>query len=250
MQFWGERLEPNIIEWFRLEQMGRGLSSRLFYNEVPKPTWFRHHGHLDNPEDTLYSFTKANQDQQIGYGIDTTTEEGRAKFKAEYDAISEFAPELIKKEEMVYPHEMGTNISTEPHFQRVWGYYRQHTLKTAVTGAVEAGKVSQGDADAALKFLGGARHPSVQQFVLGKAGLLPHLTHDEGYLATDRVMDAVGMNAIPIGKETAETFEEQFWNNLDGLFLTERGFNERGASKFHHRSIQQNEGCCIDGRKN
>jgi hypothetical protein len=60
MQFTGERMEPNIIEWFRFEQWGKGSSSRLFYNEVPHPTWFRYGGHLDNPEDTLYSFTKAD----------------------------------------------------------------------------------------------------------------------------------------------------------------------------------------------
>jgi len=73
----GERLEPNIIQWFRFEQWGKGASSRLFYNEVPHPTWFRYGGHLDNPEKVLYSFTHADQDQQMIFGIDTTTEEGR-----------------------------------------------------------------------------------------------------------------------------------------------------------------------------
>lgn len=55
MQFWGERQEPNPVEWLRLEQFGKGSSSRLFYNEVPAPWWHRHGGHLDNPEDVLYS---------------------------------------------------------------------------------------------------------------------------------------------------------------------------------------------------
>ena len=35
MQFAGDRQEPNILQWFRLEQFGKGASSRLFYNEVP-----------------------------------------------------------------------------------------------------------------------------------------------------------------------------------------------------------------------
>ena len=48
--------------------------------------------------------------------MDTTTPEGRAAFKAEFDAIADLTPEIIKKSELVYPHEMGTNISTEPHF--------------------------------------------------------------------------------------------------------------------------------------
>jgi len=120
MQFWGERQEPNIIEWFRLEQFGKGASSRLFYNEVPHPTWFRHNGHFDNPEENLYSFTQANQDQQIVFGIDTTTEEGRAQFKAEWEALHALAPEILKKEDFQFPHEMGKIVSNEPHYQRIW----------------------------------------------------------------------------------------------------------------------------------
>jgi hypothetical protein len=120
MQFWGERQEPNVIEWLRLEQWGKGTSSRLFYNEVAHPTWFRHNGHLDNPEEVLYSFTGGDQDQQVVFGMDTTTEEGRAAFKAEWKALSEMTPEIVKMEEMQYPHEMGKWVSQEPHFQRVW----------------------------------------------------------------------------------------------------------------------------------
>lgn len=77
MQFTGERLEPNILNWFRLEQWGKGNSSRLFYNEVPKPTWMRYGGHLDNPDKTLFSFTHADQEHRFAFGIDTTTPEGR-----------------------------------------------------------------------------------------------------------------------------------------------------------------------------
>lgn len=125
---------------------------------------------------------------------------------------------------MAYPHEMGTQISTEPHFQRLWAYYREHALRGAIAAAVGRGDASQADADAALKFLGGRRHLSSGQFVLAKAGLLPHLAHDEGFLATDRVMDAVGLNGYPLDKTTAEPFEFQFWSNVDGhLGLSEQG---------------------------
>jgi hypothetical protein len=41
MPFFGERQEPNPLQWLRLEQFGKGNSSRLFYNEVPEPLWFR-----------------------------------------------------------------------------------------------------------------------------------------------------------------------------------------------------------------
>jgi len=116
MQFWGERQEPNVIEWFRLEQFGKGTSSRFFYNEVPKPTWLRHGGHLDDKENVLYSFTHADQDQAIIFGIDTTTEEGRIAFKKEFDALHEMAPEIIKKEDFQYPHELPKNVTQEAHF--------------------------------------------------------------------------------------------------------------------------------------
>ena len=62
----------------------------------------------------------ADQDRKIIFGMDTTTPEGRAEFKREYDILCELAPEIIKKEDMVFPHEMAPYISAEPHFQRVW----------------------------------------------------------------------------------------------------------------------------------
>lgn len=129
MQFTGERLEPNILNWFRLEQWGKGNSSRLFYNEVPKPTWFRYGGHLDNPEKTLFSFTHADQEHKFVFGIDTTTPEGREQFKKEWETACQLVPELISKEDMVYPHEQQRYLSEEPHFRRVWQHYREHMFK-------------------------------------------------------------------------------------------------------------------------
>lgn len=62
--FFGERQEPNPLQWFRLEQFGKGMSSRLFYNEVPEPWWHRHQGHMDidQRDELLYSFTNADQE--------------------------------------------------------------------------------------------------------------------------------------------------------------------------------------------
>jgi hypothetical protein len=63
---------------------------------------------------------------------------------------------------------------------------------------------------------------SVAQFVLAKQGLRPDLAKDESFIATDKVMTAIGMTEIPLSKLTAEPFEIQFWNNFDGQFnLTE-----------------------------
>jgi hypothetical protein len=222
MQFWGERQEPNIIEWFRLEQFGKGSSSRLFYNEVPHPTWLRHNGHLDNPEEVLYSFTNGDQDQQIIFGIDTTTEEGRLQFKEEYETLHELCPEIIRMEDFQYPHEMGKWVSNEPHFQRIWQYYREHTLKFAVQDAVAEGKITESDAATFAKFVGTKSNMTVAQYVLAKQGLRPDLAQDESFLTTDKVLNAIGMTQIPLSNLTAEPYETQFWNNFDGQFnLTE-----------------------------
>jgi len=114
----GERQEPNILEWFRLEHVFGGMSSRMFYNEVPQPTWYRQQGHLTGKEDdeaekqkVLYSFTSANQDRQMVFGMDTTTPEGKAAFLREFEALREMAPELIKKEDCILPHEQPKQIS-------------------------------------------------------------------------------------------------------------------------------------------
>jgi hypothetical protein len=60
VQFEGQRLEPNPLQAFRVENIFGGFSSKLFYNEVPNPQWIRHGGHLDNRDRSLYSFKWAN----------------------------------------------------------------------------------------------------------------------------------------------------------------------------------------------
>jgi len=120
MQFVGHRLEPNVLNWFRLEHYGKGYSSKLFYNEVPNPTRYRHKGHLEDIDRQVFSFTHADQDKQFIFGMDTTTEEGRKEFEEEWRAVATMAPELLNKDEIVFPHEHGQRVSQEPHFQRVW----------------------------------------------------------------------------------------------------------------------------------
>jgi hypothetical protein len=50
------------------------------------------------------------------FGMDTTTEEGREAFKAEYDSLAAMTPELISHEAMLYPHEMPKQVPEEAHF--------------------------------------------------------------------------------------------------------------------------------------
>jgi hypothetical protein len=75
---------------------------------------------MDNVERDVFSFTHADQEHRFIFGMDTTTPEGKAAFKKEWDSLAQMAPELIRKEDIVYPHEMPAQISSEPHFRRVW----------------------------------------------------------------------------------------------------------------------------------
>lgn len=227
MQFFGERHEPNIIQWFRLEQAGKGNSSRLYYNEVPNPTWYRHGGHLENKEDALWSFTHGDSETPMLFGIDTTTPEGREAFKKEWEIMHKIAPEIVKKETFVFPHEIRDSIPTEPHFQRMWKFYQKHTMLEALDKVVAEGHLSQEDSDAAVKFFGGRKSLSIISFVLGKSGHRPDLHDDEGYKAADRAMTAIGMNQIKINLKSAEPYCQQFWHNFDGLFnLTHKGLKQ------------------------
>lgn len=146
----------------------------------------------------LYSFSNANQTPNVVFGIDTTTAEGREQYKAEWQALHEMAPEIIKKEDFLFPHEMGAQISNEPYFQRLWKYYREYTLKQQIAGAVSSGNVSSSDADLALKMLGAKNHLSLTSYVLAKKGLRPDLAESDEFAATDRVMEAIGMNEIAL----------------------------------------------------
>jgi len=216
-QFFGQRQEPNPLQWIRLEQAGSGHSSRLFYNEVPKPTWFRYEGHLDNPDEVLYSFTKADQDQALVFGIDTTTEEGRVAFKKEYEALHQMAPEMVKMENLIYPHEIAPHVPNEAHFQRIWTYYREFGLKKAMNHVAAEGLVSSADVDLALKFISDRHHLSVSRYVKTKQGMRPDLENEEGFLAADRVFKAVGLDQVPLSILTAQSFEDQFWTTCEGV---------------------------------
>lgn len=54
----------------------------------------------------LHSFTHGDQEQPIIFGIDTSTPEGREQFKKEWDTLCELAPEILKKDDIIFPHEM------------------------------------------------------------------------------------------------------------------------------------------------
>lgn len=228
--FAGERQEPNPLQWFRLEQYGKGNSSRLFFNEVPEPWWHRHQGHMDTAQrdELLYSFTYGDQEQQYNFGIDTTTEEGRAQYKAEYDAIAAMVPEIIKPNEIVFPHEIPRKLPQEAHFQRVWNLYRVHQLKNLMQDAVSRGKLDQADADRVAGLLTQKKFQnSVNLFALMQLGLVKQNVAGDAYERASRVFQAIGFN-VQVSQNSAEPLYNQFWRQFDAQYnLTEVDMREK-----------------------
>lgn len=149
------------------------------------------------------------------------TEEGRKEFKELFDGLCQCTPELLNAEAMLYPHEMPKPITNEAHFRRVWSSYREHSLRTSIQKAVDAGRCNSDDASHALKFLGRRNQLSVSEYVLGNQGVRPDLHQNEGFNATERVFKAIGLE-LHMDNLTAEPFEQQFWKTYDHQFkLTE-----------------------------
>lgn len=231
--FAGERQEPNPLQWLRMEQWGSGYGSRLFYNEVPKlegvKSWWSHGGHLlANPQDKaeqhrrLHSFTHANQDTNIVFGLDTTTPEGREAFKAEWDTLCELAPEIVKKEDLIFPHEQPPHLSNEPHFRRVWQHYREHTFRLKFAQLIDGEGVTQADADAFNRFVGMNGSPAFNIYIMARAGKMDHMKDDQGFQATMRVLAAMGFDTMEFTIKSSKPLEEQFWEQFDGMYeLTE-----------------------------
>lgn len=213
MQFVGERQEPNVIEWLRFEQWGKGSSSRLFYNEKVNNNWFRFGGHLDNKEN-LYSFTKAEQEDRYTFGYDTTTAEGREGFKKEWETMAAYTPELLSKDDLVYPHEV-QNVSTEPYFRRIWQLYREHTFRLRVAQLVEDNQISAEDAEATRRFLSLRGSPSLTTYLYARLGKLSVSAQNADFQATERVFQKLGLDQIEMDKTTAQPYECQFWSQYD-----------------------------------
>lgn len=86
-------------------------------------------------------------------------------------------------------------------------------MRSAIERAESDGKLSSGDAAAAVKFLGGSNQLSVSQYVQGLRGAA--VSETEGFQAADRVMKAIGMADFHPDQTTAEIYEDQFWGLFD-----------------------------------
>jgi hypothetical protein len=150
----------------------------------------------------------------------------------------------------VYPHQIQQKPNQEAHFQRLWKTYQAYTLKESAKAAVEAGKISSEDMHAAGKFLGAkGSQMSVGPYVYTKIGARPELEQDEGYLATERVMAAVGMNDLPINLLSAMHPEMQFWSNVNVTFdLSEVGMKKNLAIMITDPSNRMKVEAIMEGR--
>jgi len=130
------------------------------------------------------------------FGVDSTTPEGKELFKKEWDSLCEMAPELFSKDDIVYPHEALKTITEEPHFRRVWDLYRQHIVQLKFSTIVEAGEVTEEEANEANKFLDLKGITSLNLFIYIQLGKLQGFEGHAGYEATKKILDKIGLNGI------------------------------------------------------
>jgi len=63
---------------------------------------------------------------------------------------------------------------------------------------------------------------------MAKTGKLTHLESNEGFQATMRVMNALGIGSIEFDKLTAKPLEEQFWASFDMIYeLSEKDMRQK-----------------------
>lgn len=226
--FVGERLDPNMLNWFRFEQVGKGFSSRLFYNEEPKPSWHRHGGHLDDTEKTLYSFKYGDQKHEDVLGFDVSTEEGKKGLQAEVERWGAMTPEVQESMGLSKGKVLKFNnpkyISNEPHFQRVMTHYRQHVFDQHLKQAIDNGDLSENDLNAARSFFDERGLPSANMIQMGEKGLLDG---EPGWESFQRVLEATGLDDFKTDDTTSKPFEDQLLSYFDAKFkITEKGLNQ------------------------
>lgn len=87
-----------------------------------------------------------------------------------------------------------------------------------MTQAEEQGAISSDDARSAGEFIGLSGTSSVNIYIMARTGKLTHLEGHEGFQATIRVLEAIGLGNAVFDHTSAEPVEDQFWNQFDGIF--------------------------------
>ena len=224
MPFTGERVEPNCINWARIEHVGKGYSSKLFYNEIPTTAWHRHGGHLDDKEKTLYSFKYADQDHEDVLGFDVSTAEGKKALDAEVERFKRMTPEIhesFKYSEGENSYNNNRYVSTEAHFQRVWNHYRQYLWNKNLDDAIARGDITHEDVNSARSFFDESGLPSANLLSMGQKGMFG--VDDPAYEAFQRVLSATNLRDVEFNYNTSEPLSDQLLNAFDKKYeVTER----------------------------
>jgi len=224
MQFSGQRLDPNALQWARHEQWGKGFSSRLFYNETPNPQAFRHGGNFNGKN--LHNFKFADQQWEDVFGFETETEEGRKHLSDTIRKWKTMMPEVFDDIDPDAELEVTPFLSQEPHFQRVWNHYRAFQFNARVNYLIEQGDIDREDVDRARPFFDAQGLPSANMWSLAQRGLLGDVTQDPSYESFSKILKWLGLDNVEINPATAQPVEEQFWEQFDGIFeLSEKEMN-------------------------
>ena len=112
---------------------------------------------------------------------------------------------------------------------------------------VQEGKISESDADAFSQYVDLQGGASFNTYIYTNLGLIGK---DEGYEATARVMEALGLNRVEIDRKSAQSYEEQFWDQFDILMeLSEEGLGRELPAFVTDPNNQAKVEALISGRK-
>lgn len=73
---------------------------------------------------------------------------------------------------------------------------------------VDAGEISQEDADTFSRWVGMTGQPAFNIYILARTGKLDHISGDPGYQATMRVLETLGLGNVSFCNKTAQPAEE------------------------------------------
>ena len=68
---------------------------------------------------------------------------------------------------------------------------------------VESGEISAADSNAFSKWVGMTGHPTFSIYMMARSGKLDHLSNDDGFKATMKVLDTMGLGSIKFCNNTA-----------------------------------------------
>lgn len=114
-----ESLGPNLLNMMKYTDYAGGNGARIFYNEDPKPTFYRYKGRFEETDkDRLHSFKDADQEFDLKeiFGADPSTPEGQQRLKDIFAVWNEAMPWLYEDHCKAYDFGVKEFRSDEPNF--------------------------------------------------------------------------------------------------------------------------------------